>query len=38
MWKTIFRDMNQKLEANELNPLLNNVESVKSRAENIILA
>ena len=38
MWKTIFRDMNQNIEANELNPLLNNVESVESRAKNIILA
>ena len=30
--------MNQKLEANELNPTMKDAESIESRAENIILA
>ena len=37
MWKTKFRDINQKLEANELNPTMKDAESIESRTENIIL-
>ena len=38
VWKIKFRIMNQKLEANELNPSMNNAKSIKSRTENTILA
>lgn len=38
VWKTKFSDMNQKLEANELNQPMKDTESIESRAENIILA